>query len=112
MAVMHGEPISRPGRRPLIPNLDQRIAAAQWLADRGWGKAKEIIELASEASPEQRIELLRRLSPQDRDQLRTILAKVLNSTTVPVSDATDGAPALAPPLEKSDSDLPPPDTVT
>ena len=43
------------------PTLDQRIDAAARLLDRGWGKAKEIIELTGEASPAQRLELLRRL---------------------------------------------------
>ena len=46
------------------------MQAAEWLASRGWSKAKEVIELAGEASPAQRLELLRRLSTEDRDQLK------------------------------------------
>jgi hypothetical protein len=41
-AVMRGQPIAVPGRRnPLVPTLDHRMHAASWLADRGWGRARE-----------------------------------------------------------------------
>ena len=61
--VLEGNPITRPGRKPLIPDLDQRIEAARWLADRGWGRAKEFLEITGETtSAAQRLELLRRLS--------------------------------------------------
>jgi len=96
LAIMRGEPIKMPeklirrGRngRKLIatayirPTLDQRIDAAAWLADRGWGKAKETIELTGEASPAQRLELLRRLSEPERDQLRALLQRALEPPTV------------------------------
>ena len=59
------------------PTLDQRVDAAAWLADRGWGKAKETIELTGEASPAQRLELLRRLSDEDRVQLQGLLQRAL-----------------------------------
>ena len=83
LEVMRGNPVKMPGRvikkgkngRKISvlyvrPTLDQRLDAAAWLADRGWGKAKETIELTGEASPAQRLELLRRLSDEDRAQLR------------------------------------------
>ena len=39
VAVLRGQPIPVTGRRaPLVPTLDQRMHAANWLADRGWGK--------------------------------------------------------------------------
>jgi hypothetical protein len=59
------------------PTLDQRMEAATWLADRGWGRAKEIVELTGEASPAQRLELLRRLSDSEREQLRLLLQRAL-----------------------------------
>jgi hypothetical protein len=111
MNVLEGRPIERPGRRPLTPNIDHQMAAANWLSDRGWGRPKELLEITGEATPSQRLELLRRLSDDEREQLRGLLARALSGPSVPTSDATtDGAPALAPPLEQSDSDLPPPDT--
>jgi DNA-binding MarR family transcriptional regulator len=98
LAIARGELIPVAGRaQGQRPNLDQRMQAAEWLASRGWGKAKEVIELAGEASPAQRLELLRRLSAEDRDQLRAILTRALNGASVPASDDTDDAPALAPP---------------
>ena len=76
--ILRGEPIPLKGRtRSHVPTLDQRIAAAQWLADRGWGKAKETIELTGEATTAQRLEILRRLTDEERDQLRTLLARAL-----------------------------------
>jgi hypothetical protein len=87
---MRGEPIKCPGQPSkklkndpklkdlwVRPTLEHRMQAAEWLANRGWGKAKETIELTGEASPEARLELLRRLSEPERDQLRAILAKAL-----------------------------------
>jgi hypothetical protein len=67
------------------PTLDQRIDAAAWLADRGWGKAKETIELTGEASPAQRLELLKRLSEDERAQLRGLLQRALesNASSIP-----------------------------
>jgi hypothetical protein len=124
LSIARGEEIPVPGRaRGQRPTLDQRQQAIEWLANRGWGKAKEYIELTGEASPEQRLELLRRLSDEDRAQLRGLLAKALRGTSPP-----DDAPALPTPtdleepttwststatghdLEETASDLPPPDT--
>lgn len=75
-------------RYPQTPKVEHRLVAAQWLADRGWGKAKELIELQGDVAttPEQRLAILRRLSDDERAQLRTLLAKAL--ATPPVSDAS------------------------
>ncbi len=89
--VLEGNPITRHGRKPLIPDLDQRIEAARWLADRGWGRAKEFLEITGETtSAAQRLELLRRLSDDERVQLRGLLEKTLR----PVQDVPDRTPAL------------------
>jgi hypothetical protein len=88
LSIARGEEIPVPGRaRSQRPTLDQRQAAVEWLANRGWGKAKEYIEFAGEATPSQRLELLRRLSDEDRHQLREILARALSA---PASDFTNG----------------------
>ena len=92
LEVMRGNPIRMPGRTIkkgkngrkvsvlyIRPTLDQRIDAAAWLADRGWGKAKETIELTGEASPAQRLELLKRLSEDERAQLRGLLQRALEA---------------------------------
>jgi hypothetical protein len=92
LAIVRGELIKNPGkviskrkngRKVLVsyvrPTLDQRMQAAAWLADRGWGKAKETIELTGEASPAQRLELLKRLSDEERAQLRGLLQRALEA---------------------------------
>jgi hypothetical protein len=131
LGVMRGEPLpvratrNHRARYPQTPKVEHRMVAAQWLADRGWGKAKELIELQGDAptTPEQRLALLRRLSDDERAQLRALLAKALASPptdSVGPSDSREaptageaGAPellgqprnvgrALAPELEVSD----------
>jgi hypothetical protein len=99
LKILRGEPVRFPEKRItrrkngrkitsmyVRPTLDQRIDAAAWLADRGWGKAKETIELTGEASPAQRLELLRRLSDEDRAQLRGLLQRALEAKTTPPSE--------------------------
>jgi hypothetical protein len=95
LAIARGEEILVPGRaRGQRPNLDQRMAACAWLADRGWGKAREVIELAGEASPSQRLELLRRLSDSEREQLRGLLTRALERESA--TSVTEPAAALGP----------------
>jgi hypothetical protein len=131
LAIMRGEPIKMPekvikrgrnGKKRIAvqyirPTLDQRIDAAAWLADRGWGKAKETIELTGEATPAQRLELLRRLSEDERTQLRSLLQRALesNGTAIPapsnsvestsallqMPESVDSEPAPQPPVESS-----------
>jgi hypothetical protein len=95
MAVAEGRPIPVPGGRAQRPTLEHRLTAAAWLADRGWGRAKEIIEFTGDApaTPEQRLALLRRLSDDERATLRGLLAKAL---ATPELDPTDSS-AQAPP---------------
>ena len=104
LQIMRGEPVKFPQKRItrrkngkiitsmyVRPTLDQRVSAAAWLADRGWGKAKETIELTGEASPAQRLELLRRLSEEDRQQLRGLLQRALTGPQEPVETGQQDA---------------------
>jgi hypothetical protein len=84
LAVAEGRLIPVPGGRAQLPTLEQRLAAAAWLADRGWGRAKEILELQDDSSSQaQRLALLRRLSGDERAQLRALLAKALATPDAP-----------------------------
>jgi hypothetical protein len=67
--------------RTLVPNMEHRIAAAQWLSDRAYGRARELIQFASESTAEERVAILRRLSADDRETLRTILGRALAART-------------------------------
>lgn len=61
-----------------IPTLDQRIGAAEWLAERAIGKAPQTIELEG---PAEAVELdVRKLSTEELIQFRDMLART--STTV------------------------------
>jgi hypothetical protein len=71
------------------------MAAASWLADRGWGRAKEVIELAEESSAEHRLALLRQLSDDERETVRTILTAALERAAA--VGATVGTTGGAPP---------------
>jgi hypothetical protein len=113
VAIARGEEIPIPGRaRGQRPTIDQRQQAIEWLANRAFGKAKEIIEIAGEPSPAQRLELLRRLTEGERRELRGLLQRALNpGPSAPASDTPDevpGVPATTP-LEETDSGLPPSD---
>jgi hypothetical protein len=96
LAVFRGEPIPVPGRRvPLIPRLEHRMHAASWLADRGWGRARETIELAGEEpSPAERLRMLRQLSDEERETLRGILTKALERAAK--ADAAAGSTDVPP----------------
>jgi hypothetical protein len=110
LAIMRGEPIKMPakvirrgprgkktiGVQYIRPTLDQRIDAAAWLADRGWGKAKETIELTGEATPAQRLELLRRLSDDEREQLRGLLQRALTANATSESVESNTAESVLP----------------
>ncbi len=78
------------------------MQAAHWLADRG--KAKETIELTGEASTSQRLEVLKRLTEDERDQLRSLLAKALERESA--SSATEPEAALEPAPEPPAADRP------
>jgi hypothetical protein len=54
-SVPRGEPFALPGLgRRQLPTLDQRLVAASWLADRGAGRARELIQIAGKATAEER----------------------------------------------------------
>jgi hypothetical protein len=117
LAIMRGEPIKMPhkvirrgryGKKTIQalyvrPTLDQRIDAAAWLADRGWGKAKETIELTGEATPAQRLELLRRLSDDEREQLRSLLQRALTANATSESVESNTAQPILPVVPDSES---------
>src|SRR5262245_30801464 len=81
LAVMRGERITAAGAdrraKGKIANLAQRVSAAEWLADRGYGRARELVEISGDvvSSQAERLAMLRRLSPEDRELIRATLAK-------------------------------------
>jgi hypothetical protein len=103
LAIARGDAIPLPGRNgnralhPQRPNLNQRMQAAQLLLDRGWGRAKEVIELLGDATPEQqqqmRRALLESLTDDERTQLRALLQRALARTMT--------APPEAPPAPEA-----------
>ena len=95
VSVFRGQPIPVPGRRvPVIPRLEHRMHAAAWLADRGWGRARETIEVAGEEpSPAERLRMLRQLSDEERETVRVILQRAL--------DRAAGVDTVAPPSDPS-----------
>jgi hypothetical protein len=109
-AVMRGEPVRFGKRGPMrTPKFEHRLAAAVWLADRGWGKARELIELSRDASTHpERLELLRRLSDEDRATIRAVLERALSHIDGQAPDgarATRDAPSPSP-SEQTDKYLP------
>jgi hypothetical protein len=72
VTVMRGDAI-RVGRTRRRPNLHERMTAAMWLADRGWGRAKEMVEILDEHTPDERRALVRVMTPEERRQLRVLL---------------------------------------
>jgi hypothetical protein len=72
VTVMRGDAI-RVGRTRRRPNLHERMTAAMWLADRGWGRAKEMVEIIDEHTPDERRALVRVMTPEERRQLRVLL---------------------------------------
>src|SRR5262245_48014670 len=63
----------RVGRKKSYPKIETRVFAAQWLADRGYGRAKEIVELIDERTPEERRALVRVMTDAERATLRAVL---------------------------------------
>lgn len=56
VAVMRGEVVGAPGAQgdePERPSVHDRMDALKWLADRGWGKAVEHIEIEDSRTGEQ-----------------------------------------------------------
>jgi hypothetical protein len=112
-AVLRGEAMHLPGEngrhaegRPPRPSLDQRLRAAELLMDRGWGRAKELLELHQDdaATRQERVTLLSALSTDELAQMRTLLetarARIVQAGTPPLAApapletaATPDAPA-------------------
>ena len=86
--------------QPQRPNLNQRMQAVELLLERGWGRAKEVIELLGDATPEQqqsmRRALLESLTDDERTQLQALLQRALARTMAP---APPEAPPEAEPTE-------------
>ncbi len=88
-SVMRGEPLPMAGRTPkgrrhgppLYPSPELRVRCAEILLDRGWGRAKEILEVleagAEAESRQQRRMLISEMTPEERDQLRALLQQAL-----------------------------------
>jgi hypothetical protein len=57
------------------------VRCAEILLDRGWGRAKEILEVleaeAEAESRQQRRMLISEMTPEERDQLRALLQQAL-----------------------------------
>jgi hypothetical protein len=107
LRIVRGDTIPLTGRaRGQVPTFDQRLIAAAWLANRGWGKSREVVELVGEPTAAQRLELLRRLSDEDRNQLRMLLQRALtNGPSTPASDVTDGRGDENPASQEDDREL-------
>jgi hypothetical protein len=110
VTVMRGDAI-RVGRTRRRPNLHERMTAAMWLADRGWGRAKEMVEIIDEHTPDERRALVRVMTPDERQILRGLLeaaeARLANGVdggippvveTAEHEEADDGPHVFAPPV--------------
>jgi hypothetical protein len=103
VTVMRGDAI-RVGRTRRRPNLHERMTAAMWLADRGWGRAKEMVEILDEHTPEERRALVRVMTPEERAQLRLLLEAAEARLARPFVDGT------IPPVVETAQDAEPDDT--
>jgi hypothetical protein len=92
LTIMRGEPVRHSDGKMRHPKLEHRMWAAAWLADRGWGRAKELIELTTDRPAGERVAALARLSAEDRQTLREILARAFDEAPDPAP-----APELPPP---------------
>jgi len=77
LAVMRGEKIPwRNSRRTRLPTLGERLLAAQWLADRGWGKAREMVTIEDDTgTPEERRAVLHAMTDDERALMAALLAR-------------------------------------
>jgi hypothetical protein len=104
-AVLRGEAFSRRrgDRRRILrvyPTIMERMTAAMWLADRGWGKAKELVEIIDEHTPEERRALVRVMTDEERAILRKLLEAAearLPRTSSPVTIDAASPSVIQPP---------------
>jgi hypothetical protein len=82
--VMNGKPLPFPGTNghnargtPPRPSIDQRLRAVELLMDRGWGKAREILEVVEERPGIDHRALVAQLSAEDRATLEHLLDRAL-----------------------------------
>jgi hypothetical protein len=89
LAVMRGELITF-GRARRRPTMGERLLAAQWLADRGWGKAREMVSIEDETmAPDERRAVLHAMTDDERAMMAALLARArarIDATPVPVVD--------------------------
>jgi hypothetical protein len=92
LQVLRGQSIPR-GRRHVLPTLGERLLAAQWLADRGWGKAKEFLTIEDDtASPEERRALLHAMTDDERAMMAALLARARARIDAPAPAVVDEPP--------------------
>jgi hypothetical protein len=114
VAILRGDAI-RTGRVRRRPNLHERMTAAMWLADRGWGRAKEMVEILDEHSPDERRALVRVMTAEERTQLRTLLEAAearlarpfVDGTIQPVVETAQDEPDDPPPVVAPPEAAPP-----
>jgi len=112
LAVMRGEKVRwGNSRRTRVPKLGERLMAAAWLADRGWGKAREMVAIEDETmAPEERRAVLHAMTDDERAMMAALLARArarIDATPLPVvvdptsepdaARAVDGQPPESPP---------------
>ncbi len=83
------------GGRGAKPGLRDRIDAATWLADRGFGKPVQALEhsgqIDSELSLRDEAERLRRLTPEERAALRVLVMKMETAALAAAPETGAGA---------------------
>ncbi len=81
-------------RGKIRASLKERQRARDWLADRGWGKAVQAIELSGpDGSPVQSVDLAR-LSDEQLEQLRALVSAASTPAAAAEGDrGGEGAPA-------------------
>lgn len=86
LGILRGEPIKNPrlDQRARYPGLRARMAAAEWLADRAFGKPKEHLELTEgEGVRAERQTLIAAMTPEDREALMALLRRAIEAQTPP-----------------------------
>jgi hypothetical protein len=105
LAVVRGEaiPVSPSGRtaQPQRPTLAHRLTAVEMLLNRGWGRARETLELLGDSPAQQqqmRRALLASLTDDERAELRTLLTRAIARTAAaPEAAMPEAEPVRDPP---------------
>ncbi len=112
MTVMRGEALPLPAPhghghaqgRPPRPTIDQRLRAAELLMDRGWGKAKEILEFVEDRPRIDHRALVAQLSADERATLEHLLDRAL--ARYGHADMTPAIETVAEPVPRSAEPVP------